>query len=551
MAVERNVEIVVQVVPDKENLKRFEGIANRIKDLQRTTATGMAEMSKATLVAPMAAAEAATRTAFQASKDFTRQQVELRSASEGVVESMGRTMTGVTSLARGFVMVGLIGEENMNKVAQALVKVQAGFDIARGTGDLIVGLTKWASAYDTLKSASVAANLAAARSHDVLAASQTRQATAATLAAQANGSAATAAGGLAAANSGAAGSAGAAGFGMIATKLAGLGAVSVAATAAIGGVAAIISGDFREMLFEWIGITSKAADAQKEHTAAMRAAAARDASAVRNLEVQDERRRNWDAYREQVAPRGAFDLMQDYQSARKASHAAYGQDGSEAALLQRQQATQRELDVLQKMKALQSQQFEEAKKYNLERIRGAQEVLRLKQQEYEKQLQLADALKAELTGSKVAFGNLSPQEQARAAAAKRKMDAAGPESLSVDERDILGRIGLGSVNEKLDAAAMARADKAGYSRLFGQEERSREAQARTAAGTLKAEITGGMRLDHAVTVKVDTDSDALAEKIARAISAETALLPNIDKLIAETVDRLIVGKERVCVPFDG
>lgn len=587
MAVERNVEIIVKVLPDKENRGRFEDVMRQIRDVQNraataaqsgvrqftatqaealaTTTTRLKELDAAyqktaASAADMAARQAAsvekvaasTVKAAEAASSYAQQQREMAQKSDEVVESVAKVLTGVMSLARGMVMVGLIGEENMNKVAQALVRVQAGFDIVRGVMEMTVGIRKWITSYTELQAMLVAANASATASTAALGAAQEKQAADALLAAKANDAAASAAGRLAAANAGAAGTATAsggaslgAGFGVTMTKLAGLGAIAATATAAIASLAAVISTDFREGLLEWLGITSKAADAQKEHTAAMQAAAARDKAAVQNLGVQEERRRNWESYRDTVAPRGAFDLMQDYQAARKASHSAYGMDGSEAALVQRQQATQRELDTLQKMKSLQESQFEETKRYNAERIRGAQEVLRLKQAEYEKQLQLADAIKQERMGAKVSFGNLTPEEQARAIAAKQQMDKSGAGSLSADQRDILGRLGLGSVNEKLDAAAMARADAMGYSGLFGKEEREKEAQARSTAAKLQAEVTGGVRLDYNVNVKLDTDAEAMAEQIAKSITKQMALLPNIDKLIAEALDRQITNRDQV------
>lgn len=90
---------------------------------------------------------------------------KVREANAKTVEAFKQSLEGAMALGRGMATLGIVGEQDTEKLLRALIKVQAAFDIMRGTVTLVQALTRGYQAYRTavLAAAAAQATLAAAQ----------------------------------------------------------------------------------------------------------------------------------------------------------------------------------------------------------------------------------------------------------------------------------------------------------------------------------------------------------------------------------------------------
>ena len=151
-ALQDSVKAQSKAIADAERAKRKELLETN----RRTVAIFKQQEREAK------AAETAQKRAVSAHQQA---MAKLASANDRVAEGFKQSLSGAMSLGRGIAMLGLVGEKDTEKLLRGLIKVQAGFDVLRGSVELVQGLTRAWAAYR-------AAILAAAAAHGVLTAAQ-------------------------------------------------------------------------------------------------------------------------------------------------------------------------------------------------------------------------------------------------------------------------------------------------------------------------------------------------------------------------------------------
>lgn len=95
-----------------------------------------------------------------------QQQVDrITGANEKMAESYKQMLGGIASVGRGVALLGLLGERDSQKLLRGLIKIQAAFDVMRGSIETVQGLTRVWQAYRVAVTAAAAAQgtLAAAQ----------------------------------------------------------------------------------------------------------------------------------------------------------------------------------------------------------------------------------------------------------------------------------------------------------------------------------------------------------------------------------------------------
>ena len=90
---------------------------------------------------------------------------QIEASNAGMVEGFNKSTEGVLKLGRGFAMLGIAGEDDVKKILEVMLKVQAVVDLTRGGIELYQGLTQGVKAYRAAVLAATSAEtaLAAAR----------------------------------------------------------------------------------------------------------------------------------------------------------------------------------------------------------------------------------------------------------------------------------------------------------------------------------------------------------------------------------------------------
>jgi len=102
-------------------------------------------------------AKLAETAAKKAHAVYESSQARLASANDRVVESFKQSLSGAMSLGRGLAMIGLVGEEDTQKLLRGLIKVQAAFDVMRGSIEVIHAMVRgWRAYRDAVAAAAVA-----------------------------------------------------------------------------------------------------------------------------------------------------------------------------------------------------------------------------------------------------------------------------------------------------------------------------------------------------------------------------------------------------------
>lgn len=112
--------------------------ADQLKAIER----GAKDAEKAA-VRSAKAQQKATREAAKAQKEAAAQ---VASANQRMSAGFDKASEGIIKLGRGLAMSGMIGEENLQKLTDGLLKVQAASDLVRGGKDLIQGVSAMSSA---------------------------------------------------------------------------------------------------------------------------------------------------------------------------------------------------------------------------------------------------------------------------------------------------------------------------------------------------------------------------------------------------------------------
>jgi len=104
-----------------------------------------------------AAAKQVETAGKKAHAEYARAQAKITSANDRVTESFKTSLSGAMSLGRGIAMLGIVGEKDTEKLLRGLVRIQAAFDIMRGSVELVHSMTRgWRAYRDAVAAAAVA-----------------------------------------------------------------------------------------------------------------------------------------------------------------------------------------------------------------------------------------------------------------------------------------------------------------------------------------------------------------------------------------------------------
>lgn len=563
------------------------------RDAQRATRTREAEAKKAAAAATREAkraadAEVRERERVAAAWKATQQGLANRAESQGATAEGARSrfrntaLEGTESLlrvSRGFVASGLVGEKDLEVLARSLVKLQAGIDIIAGGAKLWI---KSAEAVKAYRQAVEAAGFAEA----ALVAMRARSAAAETAGAAGGGLRAAAA----RSGSGAIGSAatGAAGSAIAGRLIGGGGAAAVAggggAAAAGGGalgaagpigafVAAVLAaGAALKVIWE---IVTGAADDLNSWTNTIASAEVKVAEFARIVELGGKAVETAEKSREKLleglarrealieagaplAGRGlskeqaiADSRLKFYSGPEQYRPIAFAEEEQRTRFEQirtgmkfaasespteRSQLFERQAELATRLVSLAEQRFQIERDLAEKTKQKAEETLKLRQEELQT---IRDQLKERserLVGAAERFGQLSPAEQARAIEAKQKADRLGPQALSKEERATLRGIGLDATERAARQGDVLDAERAGFSRFFGAEERRDIAALQGQERKTTLEIKGQRELLIRLEKQEEAEVSRAAKEIAKLVAErEDAITAKIRDEVAKQI----------------
>lgn len=462
------------------------------------------------------------RTLAQAERLQAASMQKIEALGEKLKGSLGQGAEGFLKMARGAAILGVSGEKDLQKLLEALAKIQAAFDIARGAVDLYFALAGGVKAY---RDAVVAAKVA----EDALAIARARSAAAGGVGgAAAAGSGLGAAGGLLGAAGGLGLAGGAAAFGIGA---AGYSAYQFAQNDVTGSteipwflrptamVSEYLSGDNRignmmveqssRQLAEEQGGAAMAREAERaSREIAKMANAARDASITMNRVGGILAMGSLPGGDRIGAIGEAGGVVSARQAAVRAELAAPG--GMDEN--RRQALMAEEADLAQQQVQLAN-----------ERLQVEQEIYRTKRDEateslsaMESELQMVQRIqqveRERLMTAKERFGAMSEAEQQRVLAVRRRAEEVGAANLSVEELQLLQGVGLTSTSRIASEGLTARAEAAGFGELVTGEDTA----ASEAAAARERELNVSIADQREIIVQIDADYErAEAELVAK------------------------------------
>lgn len=475
-------------------------------------------------------------------KKSVEQAERLQAASMEKIKGLGEKLKGSLAqggegflkMARGAAVLGVAGEKDLQKLLEALAKIQAAFDIARGAMDVYFALANGVKAYrDALLAAKVA--------EDALALARARSA---------------AAGGAAGAG-GTAATLGMGGLGML-----GIGATGLAAGAAAIGVGAAGYSAYRFAQNDNTpepGTFEKAGGFVINYInplgfAANMISGGRSARAVNQALLQEEERtlafEQGGSAMALEAERAANEIRKMAQAASEASitmnkisgilamGALPGEDRvaavgeAERMLTTRQSQINTELSNREGMKmdqqqALMQEQVDLAQTqvqlanerlsieqdiYRTKRD-AATESLRAMESELEQVKRIQQIEQERLMTAKERFGAMTEEEQQRVIAAKKRADEVGAENLTREELQLLQGVGLTSTSGIASRGFQARADVGNFAMLVEAEDTAKA----EAAAARERELSVQIEDQREILVNIEADYEKAEEELVKKI----------------------------------
>ena len=487
------------------------------QDKERTRAMERAEKERTRVVADAARERASAE---------QRRVIANRSLAEGLT----RATEGVIHLGRAFAMMGLVGERDMQKLLQTLIKAQIVMDGFRGGIATWMGLTKAAAAYRavvaTLPAFSMAAPLAGAGGAVGL----------------------TAGAGLAAAVGGTAGGYAAFDFARQAGRYGiGGGAAPGSYTNWMGGKIA----DLRIWASRWSGGMQD--DPTYANAARAEDRTARMFGAYRAQRAARERR-----MAERAAIIGGVHAAADMGIVRAGMQSRGGRAGlagdlgaargsrveAEAQLgvaevnagfggENAEEFTQRALDLRQQILRLREQEMQLTLAQKDEEIAGAREVLDLRQREYDAAKANAEQQQQRLMSAQERFGAMDPAQQAAALDAARRVAAGQGGRADIEAIRGLGLAGAEQAVRTFDMEAAVAAGFDELATLFGDR------QAAFAAERRAEELKVAVETQNAVTIKLEADREQLRQTMEAAMKPILDdIIDNMNRATAQALERM-------------
>lgn len=488
-------------IGDEQRKMERQAVAEAERSARRATETAEREAKKrADMEMRMARLAFSSRMKYLAQQEAAEKKAQATAeravaqraaAQTKVATSSAQALSSVTELARGFALLGIVGEEDTQKILQMFVQIEAGVSIVRGLVGTWKNVTDAVKAANVVTAANIVLNRLAGRASAGNAAGSAAQSIAGAAGgggrlagmfgrlvgmggAAAGGSAALGGGGAAAA--GAAGGGGAAAAGGVA---AGGGALAGAGLLAAGAAAGLVLFESVNLLRRAFGDTSassesfvgaliswrKAAKDAEESTQALEKSEERRSQQLKDAAERDQKivdasglaRDRASALESIAARRDGASGMSEVDQARAArlrgasaaDQAAGGVAAAEARNRDRQSKGVKFsfADEIEGVKTLQGaqeqvaaaaeQEFQAVQRITQERQRAADAA----QNELEKARELVKAEEERSQSALARFGRLSKGEQKRAQAIADKVQGGG--TLTKSEAQFLESSGIG------------------------------------------------------------------------------------------------------------
>lgn len=203
---------------------------------------------------------------------------------------------------------------------------------------------------------------------------------------------------------------------------------------------------------------------------------------------------------------------------------------------ERSQLFERQAELATRLVALAEQRFQIERDLAEKTRQKAEETLKLRQEELTTVREQLKERSDRLVGAAERFGQLSAPEQARAIEAKRKADAFGPQALSKEERATLRGIGLDATDRAARQGDLLDAERAGFSRFFGAEERRDIASLQRQERKTTLEIKGQRELLIRLEKQEEAEVPRAAKEIAKLVAErEDAITAKIRDEVAKQI----------------
>ena len=451
---------------------------------------------------------------------FERSNAQMIMANDQMTERLTSATESIARMGRGFAMLGLVGEENTQKLLQGLVKVQASFDLVVGGINAYTRLSRAVRAYQ----ASVEA---AAIAESALGAARSRTAVASVgrgiVGNVGTGAAGGAVGGGGVALVGATatfsklGAAASTAAGALATIPAAIAAIATSVVAL--GAQAVSFGTSGKFIGADAMAKSGRLDPGTGGRAALKTFVGQTPMGALALAAGGFPRLFGD---EGLAGRegktGRMSRGRQGRLENEGRERLFEERASEIAGIQ-QQGEERRKQLIMDNLNLEKQITAEKLSGIRESIAGYKQALNLTQQRLVQE-------QSGLLSAKERFGQLSREDQARAIRAKRKGDREGSGALTRGERASVRLGGTRGAMEMAREGDVADAERVGFSGAFGGEEREEIARLEREKGALRISLEDRRELQ----IKVQRNDEMIAKEIAKSVVKATD--ENMPKLLA-------------------
>lgn len=451
-------------------------------------------------------------------------QARMLAARKTLAGAFAESTEGVMRMTRGFVALELVGEKDLESLARGLVELQAATDLVMG------GVKVWMKLAEGVKAYRDAVN--AARTADAAWRAQRLGSAGVTTAGSVTSAVAakTAAGGTAATvGGGAAVGAGGTVLAFLAAVASSGAALKILYETVTGNARAHDSWSMKIATWEVkfaefarvVDVGSKKVESAESRRAALLDQIARREERAQILAplanrglatqqaIEDATARFGRTEQFRPAELGIFRQTAERQFRETGVALAGATSPTERGVLLERQA-----DLAARITKLAEDRFDTERQLRDKAKQGAEEQLRIRREELQTVRDQLKERRESLMSAAERFGQLSPQEQARAIAVQQKAQRVGPEGLSREERQTLRGIGLSGTTAAARAGDILQAERAGFSRFFGAEERRDIAQLSTQERKTTLKIEGQREL----LIRIEQDEQRAVSQAATEIA---------------------------------
>ena len=458
---------------------------------------------------------------------------KMRAAQNAITAASKNALEGVAQLGRGITLLGVVAEKDMEKAVRTFAKFEAGVNVIKGLTNIIDSGRKAWEAYRVAAEAAAAAS--AVRGTAEAAAGATGGLASAAGAAAAGGPSSIAIAALIAAIAAAGWSVVEAFKGVAHEADSFTGTIRGIIKAIPGGTSVLrhatersrqrgvsgVIGDIQNItMLGPIGAIAAASDVDDSNAAV--------SAAQRNFVARQRQQQADEALAATLAATGQSNAQA--LAANRLNALGFTANRTTAGALatvrnqmgflgsQEGQAGFGAAGALERQLGLRQKELDLVRQIGQEQKATAEQNIRALENQLAKQQAIAQAAESRLTSAAERFADLSPVEQQRTIQAQQRLRAG--EQLSREDRRRLRNLGLSGPNAAVQAQDVADANRAGFGKFFGAEERAEANRARQEEQRIAVQI----KREKDFIVKVEADTELQASLLAVAVAVEMARL---------------------------